>query len=211
MPPSWPPASTPSSNAPAPSCATSSSTPTRSSPRASARSRSDWLPGGRVARLPWQPGNSATSAQPPWHDALHARFVTEVVVRALGAGDGQLGVRDLVDGVLERRRVVAELRRLVAEGEEAGDVGAERICLLLQQIEVLLRPPDRLLIRLCTIAPRPLLSRVLRLGGGKVGETQRRRLPAGMVLFQLRDQALTLRLRDLQLLQIGPVRDYGGG
>src|ERR1051326_5776574 len=210
MPPSWPPASTPSSNAPAPSCATSSSTPTRSSPRASARSRSDWLPGGRVARLPWQLGNPATSPQPPWHDALHARFVAEVVVRALGAGDGQLGVRDLVDGVLERRRVVAELRRLVAEGEEAGDVRAEGTRLLLQQIEIL-PPPDPFLVRLRTIAPRPLLSRVLRLGGRKVGETQRRGLLAGMVLFQLRDQALTLRLRDLQLLQIGPVRDYGGG
>src|SRR5205814_5148325 len=81
-------------------------------------------------------------SQPSRRHAHPPRVVAELRVGAFGARDLQIGVWDLLDHHLQLRRVVAELRRAVAEGEEAGDVGAERFDARDQKIAILARLPN---------------------------------------------------------------------
>src|SRR5205823_10841716 len=84
-------------------------------------------------------------SQPAGRNPLAPGVVPELVVGALRALDVEIGVWDLLHRELELRRVVSELRRLVAEGDEAGDVGAERLGAGHEKVAVLAHLPDLLL------------------------------------------------------------------
>src|SRR5581483_7259596 len=85
----------------------------------------------------------------------------ELTVRALRALHLELRVRNLLLGVREHARVVRELIWPVTEREQARDVRAECGDFFAQEIEILLRLPDPLLVRLRGMLPRPFVLRRL--------------------------------------------------
>src|SRR5437016_3240865 len=92
--------------------------------------------------------NAAAAAlpQPSRHYALPSGVIEELAIGAFGALEFELRSRDLLFDRGKLRGLIGELGRLVAEGEEAGDLGPELFGAVDQQVELLLRPPHRLLV-----------------------------------------------------------------
>src|SRR5207247_9568846 len=112
------------------------------------------------------------SPQPSRQDCLLPRIVVELVQRALRALHFQLGAGDGVDGVLQLRRLVAELVGLESEGEEGADLLANLFRAIVEELQLLSGPSYRLLLRASGAPPRPLILRLCNLLGRRQRHVQ---------------------------------------